>query len=136
MTEDGRLLGVVMVCGHHIDGGTLYVDNADVDKQVTVGEWTADRPLGPGLSTWTLDTPAEGWATTTALTPLSDRTTYTFYGWTKANSWSARPVSFTLAERNRLAPGTVLYDTISDSGDESTVTVSMADFTAKACHRT
>ncbi|MFF3691052.1 hypothetical protein [Streptomyces sp. NPDC002187] len=60
VTADGRLLGVMMVCGHRIDGATLYVDSNDVDKAVTVGSWTADRPLTAGLATWTLDSPTTG----------------------------------------------------------------------------
>ncbi|WP_345652015.1 hypothetical protein [Streptomyces siamensis] len=133
VTGDGRLLGVMMVCGHHIDGATLYVDNADVDKTVTVGSWTADRALGTGLATWTLDAPAVGWTATRSLAPLTTRTTYTLYGWTKDNSWSSRSVSFTPAERDRLTPGKVRYQRISDDGDESAVTVSIAEFKAKAC---
>jgi hypothetical protein len=27
VTGDGHLLGVVMVCGHQLDGATLYVDS-------------------------------------------------------------------------------------------------------------
>lgn len=46
VTDDGHLLGIMMVCGHHIDGATLYVDSSDADKEVTVGSWTADRPHG------------------------------------------------------------------------------------------
>ncbi|MEU1202318.1 hypothetical protein ABZ446_39720 [Streptomyces sp. NPDC005813] len=133
VTGDGRLLGVLMVCGHHIDGAALYVDDADVDKTVTVGSWTADRPLGAGLATWTLDSPAVGWTATRSLAPLTTRSTYTLYGWTKDNSWSSSSVSFTLAERDRLTPGKVRYERISDDGDESAVTVSMAEFKAKAC---
>lgn len=61
VTGDGHLLGVMMVCGHHIDGATLYVDSDDVDKQVTVGSWTAGRPrdrsrhLDPRLTCRRLD---------------------------------------------------------------------------------
>ncbi|WP_234020837.1 hypothetical protein [Streptomyces sp. 142MFCol3.1] len=133
VTGDGRLLGVMMVCGHQIDGATLYVDNVDVDKKVTVGSWTADRPVETGLATWTLDSPAVGWTATRSLAPLTTRTTYTLYGWTKDNSWSSSSVSFTLAERDRLTPGKVRYHNISDDGDESAVTVSMTEFKAKAC---
>lgn len=133
VTGDGHLLGVMMVCGHKIDGATLYVDSDDIDKQVTVGSWTADRPLRAGLTTWTLDSPAVGWTATRSLTPLNAKTTYALYGWTKDNSWSSGSVSFTLADRDRLTPGKVRYDNISDNGDESTVTVSIADFKAKAC---
>ncbi|MFB7577223.1 hypothetical protein [Streptomyces sp. NPDC056165] len=133
VTADGHLLGVMMVCGHHIDGATLYVDSDDLNKQVTVGSWTADRPLTPGLATWPLDAPAAGWTATRSLAPLTAKTTYTLYGWTKDNSRSANSISFTLADRDRLTAGKVLYESISDNGDESTITVSIAEFKAKAC---
>lgn len=68
-TDDGYLLGVMMVCGHRIDGATLYVDSPEVDSEVTAGSWVADRPLTGGLATWILDS----------------RTA----GWTKDNSWSS-----------------------------------------------
>lgn len=89
VTADGHLLGVMMVCGHQIDGATLYVDSDDVNEQVDVGSWTADSPLKPGLATWTLDSPAAGWTATRSLAPLTSESTYTLYGWTKDNSWSA-----------------------------------------------
>ncbi|MEV5084568.1 hypothetical protein AB0K74_39330 [Streptomyces sp. NPDC056159] len=60
VTADGYLVGVMMVCGHQIDGATLYVDSDDVNKQVSVGSWTADRPLTPGLATWPLGNRARG----------------------------------------------------------------------------
>ncbi|MFF9281938.1 hypothetical protein [Streptomyces griseosporeus] len=132
VTEDGRPLGVMMVCGHRIDGATLYVDSEDVDKAVEVGAWTADRPLGAGLTTWVLDAPAAGWTATRPLAPLDARTTYVLYGWTKDNSWSASSVSFTPGDLDRLAPGKVRYIETSDKGEES-VTVTMAEFAARAC---
>jgi hypothetical protein len=133
VTGDGHLLGVMMVCGHHIDGATLYVDSDDVDKEVTVGSWTADRSLKAGLVTWTLDSPAAGWTATRSLTPLRTKTTYDLYGWTKDSSWSSGNVSFTLSDLNRLTPGKVLYDKISNNGDESVVAVPVAEFKARAC---
>ncbi|WP_245237452.1 hypothetical protein RFN58_35230 [Streptomyces iakyrus] len=133
VTGDGRLLGVMMVCGHRIDGATLYVDGDDADKAVTVGSWTADRPLAAGLTTWTLDSPSPGWTATRSLTPLTAKTTYALYGWTKDNSWSSGSFSFTLTDRDRLTPGTVRYDDVSANGDFSTVTVPVAEFKAKAC---
>jgi len=135
VTADGHLLGVMMVCGHHIDGATLHVDSADVDKTVTVGSWTAHRPLAAGLATWPLESPAAGWTTTRSLAPLTARTSYALYGWTKDNSWSAGSVSFTLADRGRLTPGNVRYDSISDNGDESEITVPVAEFRARACQK-
>ncbi|WP_330291152.1 hypothetical protein [Streptomyces sp. NBC_00576] len=128
VTDDGHLVGVMMVCGHHIDGAMLYVDSDDADKQVTVGSWTAARPLKAGLATWTLDAPAAGWTATTSLKPLTAKTTYTLYGWTKDNSWSSSSVSFTLPDRDRLTPGMVRYD-----GVESAVIVPVTEFKARAC---
>ncbi|MEU5310283.1 hypothetical protein [Streptomyces sp. NPDC021562] len=133
VTGDGRLLGVMMVCGHRIDGATLYVDSGDVDQSVTVGSWTAVRPLAPGLATWTLDSPDAGWTVTRSLSPLATKATYALYGWTKDNSWSSSSVSFTPSDRGRLSPGKVRYDEISDDGDASAVTVPMAEFKARAC---
>ncbi|MFG2408234.1 hypothetical protein ACGFR8_28615 [Streptomyces brevispora] len=136
VTADGHLLGVMMVCGHHIDGATLYADSADVNKTVKVGSWRADRPLTAGLAIWPLESPAAGWTATRPLTPLTAKTTYTLYGWTTDNSWSSGSVSFTLADRDRLTPGNVRYDSISGEGDESEITVPLADFKARACQNT
>ncbi|MFE7889392.1 hypothetical protein [Streptomyces sp. NPDC057412] len=133
VTSDGHLLGVMMVCGHHIDGATLYVDSDDVNKEVTAGSWTAERPLAPGLATWALDSPSPGWAATRPLTPLTAKTTYALYGWTKDNSWSANSVSFTLSDRHRLTPGKVRYEEISDKGEVSEVIVPVAEFKVRAC---
>ncbi|MFK0159855.1 hypothetical protein ACIQVK_48300 [Streptomyces sp. NPDC090493] len=133
VTGDGHLLGVMMICGHHIDGATLYVDSDDTDKTVTVGSWTSARPHKAGLVVWPLESPAAGWTTTRALTPLTAGTTYAFYGGTKDNSWSTSSVSFTRADRDRLAPGEVLYDDLSDDGDESAAVVPLTQFRATAC---
>ncbi|MEV8541142.1 hypothetical protein [Streptomyces sp. NPDC051572] len=133
VTGDGHLLGFMMVCGHQIDGATLYVDSAGVDSEVTVGEWTADRSLKAGLATWTLDSPSAGWTETRPFEPLTAKTTYVLYGWTEDSSWSSSSVSFTATDRDRLTPGTVRYDDVSGSGDESAVTVPVAEFEAKAC---
>ncbi|MEU6541647.1 hypothetical protein [Streptomyces sp. NPDC047000] len=135
VTGDGHLLGVMMVCGHQINNATLYVDSDDVNKAVTVGSWTTDRPVRAGLTTWALDSPAAGWTAIRSLTPLTAKTTYALYGWTKDNSWSSRSVSFTPRDRDRLTPGKVLYDKISDNGDESAVTVPIAEFKARACQK-
>ncbi|MFF3448466.1 hypothetical protein ACFYXJ_15210 [Streptomyces sp. NPDC002667] len=133
VTDDGHLLGVMMVCGHRIDGASLSRDDSATDKSVTVGSWTARHPLTHGLATWPLDAPATGWTATRPLGRLTARTTYSLYGWTNDNSWSSGEISFTLGDRSRLTPGTVLYDTVSDQGDETTTVVSVADFKAKAC---
>jgi hypothetical protein len=133
VTRDGRLLGLMMVCGHHIDGASLYVDSADADSEATVGSWTADHSLTAGLTTWPLESPSTGWTATRSLAPLTAKTTYALYGWTEDNSWSSSSVSFTLTDRDRLTSGMVRYDHVSGNGDESGVTVSVAEFKAKAC---
>lgn len=134
VTDDGRLLGVMMVCGHRIDGATLYVDSDDADEE-TVGSWTADSPLHAGLATWPLEAPDAGWTATTPPAPLTAGTRYALYGWTEDNSWSSRSVAFTPADRDRLTPGTVLYRSISDDGVESTAAVPVAEFEREACRR-
>ncbi|MER6469178.1 hypothetical protein [Streptomyces collinus] len=133
VTADGRLLGVMLVCGHRIDGATLYVDSDDSDRAVTVRSWTADRPVPAGLTTWSLESPSPGWRATRWHHPLTPRTSYALYGWTKDNSWSSGDVVFTLADRDRLIPGRVRYDRVSADGDESGVTVSLAEFKRTAC---
>lgn len=133
VTDDGCLLGVMMVCGHRIDGATLYVDSPGVDSEVTVGLWGADRPLTGGLATWTLDSPTAGWTATRSPKLLTAKTTYDLYGWAKDNSWSSSSASFILADRDRLTPGTVRYDDVSGNGDESAITVPVAEFKARAC---
>ncbi|GHD42712.1 hypothetical protein GCM10010335_45920 [Streptomyces galbus] len=135
VSADGHLLGVMLVCGHHIDGATLYVDDPDPDPDhlVKAGEWIASRPLTEGLTTWTLDAPSAGWTTTTPLTPLAARTTYVLYGGTKDNSWSSTSTGFTLADRAVLRPGTVRYERVTEDGDERAVTVSVSAFEAEGC---
>ncbi|WP_416975563.1 hypothetical protein [Streptomyces sp. 4F14] len=125
-TADGKLLGVILVCGHRIDGASLYVDDENAPKLGKVGEWSADRPLGPGLSTWPLETAAAGWGGSGLSTPLVAGASYTLYGWTEDNSWSAASVSFSL--RDRILPGQVRYER-----EDSAVTVSLAEFEATAC---
>ena len=133
VAPDGHLLGLMMVCGHRIDGASLYVDSADADSEVTVGSWTADHSLTAGLATWTLDSPSTGWTVTRSLAPLTAKTTYALYGWTEDDSWSSSSVSFTVTDRERLTPGMVRYDHVSGDGDESEITVPVAEFKATAC---
>lgn len=123
---DGKLIGVMLVCGHHIDGATLYIDSEEAVMERKVGKWIADRPLGPGLVTWPLETPAAGWGGKGLSAPLLGRFTYVLYGWTKDNSWSAVGVSFNV--RDRIPPGQVRYEK-----EDSAVTVSLEEFEATAC---
>ncbi|MFS4105221.1 hypothetical protein [Streptomyces sp. PD-S100-1] len=48
--------------------------------------------------------------------------------------WSSGGVSFTPAGRDGLSPGQVRYDSVSQDGGASAVTVSMARFGTGACH--
>ncbi|MEU6348942.1 hypothetical protein ABZ896_06405 [Streptomyces sp. NPDC047072] len=127
VTEDGELLGVMMVCGHHIDGATLYKDADDPDRQEDVGSWTAGPQLGEGLTTWSLTDPGTGWTADQPLGRLTAGSTYVLYGWTDDNSSSSTSVSFTPADRDRLTPGMVRYET------DTEVTVPIEKFKAKAC---
>ncbi|WP_327177303.1 hypothetical protein OG599_19815 [Streptomyces sp. NBC_01335] len=142
MSRDGHLLGAIMVCGHHIDGATLYThtetvsgDSDDSGGSRTVGSWTADTPLEAGLTTWSLDSPSPGWTATTPLEPLAAGTTYILYGWTEDNSWSAAGASFTVADRDRLAPGSVLRASVTKPGETISFTSPLAEFKANACDR-
>ncbi|MGW1465633.1 hypothetical protein ACWCPT_15005 [Streptomyces sp. NPDC002308] len=139
MSGDGHLLGAIMVCGHHIDGATLYThtetDSGESGGSRTVGSWTADTPLEKGLTTWSLDSPSPGWTATTPLEPLAAGTTYILYGWTEDNSWSAADISFTVADRDRLAPGSVLRESVTKPGETVSFTSSLAEFKASACDK-
>jgi hypothetical protein len=88
----------------------------------------AERPRTACTGSDRADAPAPGWTTTTSLKPLTAKRTYTLYGWTKDNSWSATSVSFTQTDRDRLTPGTVRYE-----GAESAVTVPVAEFKTRVC---
>lgn len=88
------------------------------------------RPVSaPGPSTF----PRPSWTATSPFTPLIPGTTYILYGWTKDNSWSASSVSFTLADRDRLTPGTVRYVSTSGHGHDSAISVPVTEFKAEAC---
>ncbi|MFD8482209.1 hypothetical protein [Kitasatospora sp. NPDC059673] len=131
VTEDGHPLGVLLVCGDRIDGATLYTSEGSHEE--TIGTWTAHSALRPGLTTWTLDAPAEGWETGKSAAPLDAGTTYHLYGWTKDNSRSSTHVDFTPEDLEQLTPGNVRYHRTASDGSTSTSTVPVAEFQAKAC---
>ncbi|MFJ8439221.1 hypothetical protein [Kitasatospora griseola] len=128
VTEDGRPVGVLMVCGQRIDGASLYTSEGS--RTETVGEWNATSALGPGLTTWALDAPAEGWETARSAAPLDAGTTYHLRGRTKDDSRSSTAVSFTPEDLEQLPPGQVRY-----YGPTSTLTVPVAEFEATACKK-
>jgi len=133
VTEDGHPLGVLMVCGHRIDGATLYTDSGGHSEDL--GHWTAHSALGPGLTTWTLDAPAEGWETDKSAAPLEAGTTYSLYGWTKDNSWSSAQVTFTPADLEQLTAGNVRYIRAASDGSSAALTVPVAEFEATVCRK-
>ncbi|MGW4382382.1 hypothetical protein [Kitasatospora sp. NPDC004531] len=126
VTEDGRPLGVLMVCDHRIDGATL--STSEGSHREDVGRWSARTALRPGLTTWALDAPAEGWETERPLAPLEARTTYLLDGWTEDDSSTSTHVDFTPEDLAQLTPGQVRY-----YGPTATLTVPVAEFEATAC---
>nr|WP_236071738.1 hypothetical protein [Streptomyces polyasparticus] len=77
-------------------------------------DWRAEKPLP------------------SALDPLRS---YTLYGWTEGNSWSASGVSFTTAHLAGLKPGEVRYEAGETEGAdaEGYRTVSLGEFRAAVC---
>ncbi|MBD0736449.1 hypothetical protein [Streptomyces sp. CBMA29] len=73
-----------------------------------------------------------GWTPTGSLEPLTATTTYALFRWTKDNSWSSSSVSFTVADLDRPAPGSVRYDRSSGDGDAA-ATVPIRELTARVC---
>ncbi|MFE9852583.1 hypothetical protein ACFYPN_27820 [Streptomyces sp. NPDC005576] len=133
VTADGRLLGVIMVCGHDIVGAGLYEEGDGRQEDTKIGEWTPVRPLEAGLTTWPLDSPTPGWTATRSPGPLADATVYSLAGRTGDSSWSARSIDFTTADRDRLRPGRVLYEDYSKDGEEVLRLVPLPEFEATAC---
>ncbi|MPY38664.1 hypothetical protein FNH04_01415 [Streptomyces phyllanthi] len=135
VTEDGRPLGVIVVCHDHIDGATLYT-HTDDGKEKTLARWSHADPV-KGFTTWPLETGGQGWKVDRAMpTTLDRRRTYTLYGWTSDNSSSANHVSFTLAQLAGLKPGQVRYDAgdEADGADRNRYrTASFDDFRTEAC---
>ncbi|MFI7341887.1 hypothetical protein ACIBUY_28590 [Streptomyces sp. NPDC050085] len=108
----------------------LYKDDAGNGH---LARWTAGHRLSPGLVTWPLSTTAVGWTADKPVPALRPHTRYGLGGGTKDNSWSSSNVTFTLADTERLTPGQVAYDKVTDSGEESLTTVSVTEFEKAAC---
>lgn len=122
---DGEPVGFVAVCGHHIDGLTLYTE--DGEGETTVNTWTPVHPIKPGVASWPLTGAPPEWGAEQPTTTLVPGVTYVIYGWTKDNSWSTTHVHFTLADLNSLSPGRVSFWS---GGDKVTDAV---DFRKEAC---
>ncbi|MFH9827175.1 MULTISPECIES: hypothetical protein [Streptomyces] len=135
VTEDGRPVGVLMVCHDHIDGATLYEDGAQ-DGSETVAEWSRTPPA-EGLVTWPLTTGGGGWSVDDPMpAALEKGRTYSLYGWTSDNSWSTAHVTFTLADLAGLRPGRVRYfagDDAPGADRDGLRTASVEEFRTDAC---
>lgn len=99
--DKGNPVGYLQVCQEHIDGTTIYIDDAH-----TFGSWTASPPVS-GFSTWSLKDPSGVWTAEDPLHKLKPRTTYTMDGWTTDNSSSASAVDFTVEQLAAMKPGQV-----------------------------
>ncbi|MFD3455666.1 hypothetical protein ACFWVC_26260 [Streptomyces sp. NPDC058691] len=124
VTDDGKPLGVMLVCHDRIDGATLYSDEEEADY---LGRWIRGKPA-KGYTLWRLDTGGRGWTTDMPVAALEPRRTYSLYGWTRDNSWSTEHVDFTLEQLARLEPGQVRY-----WKDDGYATVTADVFRSEAC---
>ncbi|MCX4759812.1 hypothetical protein OG562_02165 [Streptomyces sp. NBC_01275] len=136
VTSDGQPVGVLMVCHDHLDGATLYTDTDTGDDTEDVATWSHPKSL-TGFTAWPLATGGGGWTIDRPMPATLERQrTYTLYGWTEDNSWSANEVTFTLAQLAALTPGRVRYYHAGDGSDsdrDGYRTASVGDFRADAC---
>ncbi|MYX32350.1 MULTISPECIES: hypothetical protein [Streptomycetaceae] len=135
VSEDGRPLGVIVVCHDHIDGATLYDSDAD-DASARLGRWSRAKPA-TGFTVWSLESGGRGWrAEVAASAPFAPHRTYSLYGWTRDNSSSTAHVRFTAAQFASLEPGQVRwYKGMGEPGTDGdgNATTSMGEFRADAC---
>ncbi|WP_328483534.1 hypothetical protein OHS71_36215 [Streptomyces sp. NBC_00377] len=134
VTRDGRPVGVLMVCHHHIDAAILYSPGPG-DESEDVGSWRRAEPA-TGYLTWPLHAGGEGWSVHRAMpTALEGQRTYVLYGTTEDNSWSTNSVSFTRADLAALTPGQVRYSAgdVPGADEDGNLTSSIEDFRAHAC---
>lgn len=103
MDAQGNPVGFLQVCHDHIDGVTLYLDEAR-----NLGKWTS-APASTGFTTWSLADPVEPWTPKEPLGSLKPNTMYSMYGWTSDNSWSTTHVTFTLEDLAAMKPGQVRW---------------------------
>lgn len=135
----GRPIGVLEICDAHIDGASLYetpVDDSDQSDPRHVGDWMI-TPAVTTSSRLDLTAPTGAWQTETPLATLQPGTSYTLYGWTRDNTWSAAAVEFSLEDLEQLRPGLVRYDAALHADDENptdtTSTVPASEFRSIAC---
>lgn len=138
VSEEGRPLGVMLVCRDHIDGATLYDsdDADDSDDSARLGRWSRAKPA-TGFTVWSLESGGRGWrAEVPASAAFAPHRTYSLYGWTGDNSSSTAHVTFTAAQFASLEPGQVRW--YKGEGEPGTdrdgnATTSMGEFRAEGC---
>ncbi|MET9874876.1 hypothetical protein ABZZ36_09670 [Actinacidiphila glaucinigra] len=135
VSEDGRPLGVMLVCHDHIDGATLY-DSDEGDASEDFGRWHRGKPV-TGFTEWSLESGGRGWRTEVAAsTPFRPHRTYSLYGWTRDNSWSTQGVDFTAEQFEGLEPGQVRFykgEGMRGTDRDGFATVGVGEFRAGAC---
>lgn len=125
--DQGNLAAVFAWCGDNApDGATLYVPGGIFDNG-HVARYQAPRLTGHFASVH-LDTPTRNWVMSPPAPVLHPGTTYDIYGWTSSDTASTAHVEFHLADRDRLAPGTVLIQTGDAVKGETDALVSAIDF--------
>ena len=137
--ENGRPVGVLEVCEGHIDGASLYETPADEASQSPsqhVGDWSV-APAATSSSYLDLTKPTGAWRSDTPFATLHPGRSYTLYGWTRDNSWSAGGVDFSPEDLKQLRPDQVRYDAglhaDEDDPDDTTATVPISEFRSRAC---
>jgi hypothetical protein len=134
VSEDGRPLGVMLVCHDRIDGATLYDADHEGAGSDALGTWSRRKPV-TGFTTWSLETGGRGWTADVPAAAFAAHHTYVLYGWTRNNSWSTAHVDFTAAQFAGLEPGQVRYFKGEGAGTDRDgyATVSMEDFRSDGC---
>jgi hypothetical protein len=125
---DGEPALVVQMCKGHIDGATVYISNDDPEKEQTLAKWQVDPAL-TGFSQFSIAKGGNGWRVDQPFTPLDKPATYTIYGWSDDNSWSAAHLDFSEADLSKLQPGQVLHS----AGTDLLTTGSVDDFKSEVC---
>lgn len=112
------------------------VDESAKSDERFVGDWVATVAI-TSSSRLDLTTPTGDWRTQTPLAPLHEGTSYTLYGWTKDNSWSAASVEFSPEDLKQLRPGQVRYfaglQADPEHPEDATATVPASEFRSRAC---
>jgi hypothetical protein len=134
MTVDanGQPMAVVQMCEGHIDGTTVYISDDDPEKVQTLGVWRVEPAL-TGFSQFSFATGGDGWQVDQAFKPRDEATTYSIYGWSDDNSWSASHFHFSQADLAKLQAGKVLYSAFDDA--DSQQTGSVEEFKSDVCEQ-